>query len=379
MSSNMKNFDINVVNWDKNKLQKYIALLIIGYFGVKIFYGIFDKYSKKPMRQEIVDFSVMIVMGSILYLLTNMDQRTVMGHLGNINWFFFIGYLLGLNIPFIYQELTSNNDIMRNNAIQYIFYAVFIFIILIMIYLSIKSSAEQDNPLYYILYLIIIAIIIMGLIITRQKPSLFSSTKFDKNMQDILDELSRYFDTDKLVKLIDTDQFRDAVKESTKTGDTEYLIKVIKKYIDYDSVPDKDKTDVINLFISLNKPIIQKGYLNVHGTYVTFGLASIGWILSLLFMYDADEAILQRFLTAFNGFTIALFVSGVSFYGFQYILADQKEQQCFGEDECNRKNMILKNKEYTDVISSLSTLKWGLSFTIIILIIAIILFYLLKF
>ncbi len=370
------NYELNVIDWDKNKLQKYVTLLIVGYFGVKILYGIFNKYSKKPMRDEIIDFSVVIVMGSILYLLTNMDKRHVLGHLNNLNWFFFIGYLIGLNIPFIYQEIFKQDNIANNKAIQYLFYGVFIFIILIMTYLSIRSSADHGNPLYYVLYLIVIAFIIMGLIITRQKPKLYSSTKLNTDGQEALDELGRHFNTDDINKMIDTKEFKQAAEKSYNNRDSNYVDTVANKYLDMASVTDK--TNVSDLLMSLHKPIIQKGYVTVHGTYITFGLAAIGWLLSLLFMYDAEETVLQRFLSLFNGFTIGLFVSGASFYGFQYILSDEREKQCFG-DECSRENMVLKDKEYVNVASTLSTIKWGLSFTLIILIVTIILFYLLRF
>ncbi len=369
-------YEINVVDWDKNKLQKYIGLLIVGYFGVKIFYGFFNKFSKKTMRDEIVDFSVMIVMGSIIYLLTNMDKRYVLGHLNNINLFFFIGYLVGLNVPFIYQEVMNQNNIVNNKAIQYLFYGIFIFIILVMTYLSIRNASDKGNPLYYAVYLISIAFIIMGLIITRQKPKLYSSTKFNENGQDALDSLGRYFNTDELNKMIETKEFKQAAEKSFNNRDPQYVIHVANKYLDMAAVSDKN--DISDLLMSLHKPIIQNGFVTIHGTYISFGLAAIGWLLSLLFMYDAEETILQRFLSIFNGFVIGMFVSGVSFYGFQYILSDQKEKQCFG-DECSRENMIFKNKEYVNVTSTLSTIKWGLSFTLIILIVTIILFYLLRF
>ncbi len=370
-------YEINVVEWDQQKLQKYITLLIIGYFGVKIFYGIFNKYTKKPMKEEIVDFSVMIVMGGLLYVLTNMDKRNLLGHLGNVNWLFFLGYLIGLNVPFIYGETISNKDISQNKPIQYIFYGLFIFLLLVMVYLSIRSSGDSGNPLYYILYLIVIAIIIMGLIITRRKPNTYGATKLNKTGQDAHTELSKYFNSDSINDMMKTDEFKKAAQKSVETRDNNYVLSAASKHLDLASVQDKD--NVGNLLASMNKSLLENGYINVHGTYISFSLASIGWLLSLLFMYDAEETILNRFLNLFNGLTIGMFVAGVSFYGFGYILSDQKEQQCFGDDECNREDMVYKNKEYTNIASTLSTIKWGLSFTILILIITIILFYMLRF
>jgi len=373
------NFEINVIDWDQNKLQKFVALLIVGYFGVKILYGLFGKYSKKPMRDEMVDFSVMLIMAGVLYILTNINQRALLGRGDAINPFFFVGYLVGLNMAFVYQETISNEDIANNKFLQYLFYVLFIFIVLVMVYLSIQSSRDGGNPLYYIMYLIVIAFLVMGIIITRQKPRIYQATKFDKNLQNTLDNLGRYFDTDKMVQMIDTKEFRQAAQTAAQTNDTKDLTNVLNQHFDMNTDEIRgNMDDIMNSFISLNKPITETGYLNVHGTYISFGLAMVGWLLSLLFMYDADNTILQRFLTSFNGFTLGLFVSGVSFYGFSYLLADQREKKCFG-DECRRSDMILKNKEYEDVVASLSTMKWGLSFTIIILLVTIILFYMLRF
>lgn len=378
------NYDISVIDWDEDKIQKFTALLIVGYFSVKIFYGIFGKYTQKPMKDEIVDFSVMIIMSALLYILTNMNQRTILGHLNNINWLFFMGYVLGLNIPFIYQQVMKDDAIMTNNALQYLFYAVFITIILIMVFLSVKSSSSNGNPLYYVMYLMMIAIIIAGIIITRKKPKIFATTKLDKNLQDILDQLTKYFNNDDLIPMIDSDDFRNNIQHFVQSNrsDMTDITNTMKNYnifFTYNSLSLKDQNTVLNLLISLNKPIIQKGYLNSHGTYISFGLAMIGWLLSLLFMYDSDNNTVQNFISFFNGITIGLFVSGVSFYGFEYVLRDQVERQCFGDDDCQRKDMVMKDKEYEDLAAGLSTVKWGLSFTIIILISTIILFYLLRF
>jgi hypothetical protein len=374
-----KIYEINVIDWDKKKLQKYFTLLIIGYFGVKIIYGFFNKYTQKPMRDELSDFSIMIVMGLILYLLTNIETRNLLGHLNNINWFFFIGYIIGLNFPFFYEEFFSNEDILRNKPLQYIFYGVFLFILLIMIYLSIRTSTDNGNPLYYMLYLIVIGIIIMGIIITRKKPKIFSSTKLNENGQNAINELSQYFDSDNLNNLISQKGFKEASKKSFKTGNIIFVIDYSKHYLDFSSIPKTDLDHIGNLLASLYKPILEKGYISLHGTYISFGLASIGWLLSLLFMYDAEEMILNRFISLFNGFTIGLFVSGVSFYGFEYILSDQKEKKCFDENKCNKNDLIFNNKEYTNIVSTLSTLKWVLFITLLILIIVIILFYTLRF
>jgi len=379
----LNNYNKNDIT--NNSLKNYISVLIVGYFGVKILYGIFNNYTKKPMRDEMIDFSVMIVMGYILYILTNMENRNVISNLENINWIFVLGYIVGLNIPFIYQQIKKDNNIINNKPIQYIFYSVFVIIILLMLFLSVKNSSNYSNPVFYILYLIVIAILIAGIIITRKKPRFFETTKFDKNLQNNISMLTKHFDNNELIAMIDNSEFREEAKKSHDLNDDKYIINFMKNnsqfkniYNIYYNLPKSAQYDVINNLISLYKPVLQKGYLNERGTYITFGFAMIGWILSLLFIYDSEQNIIHNAMSIFNGLTIGIFVSGVSFYGFEYILKDQNELKCFGEDECRRNDMVLKNKEYENIAAGLSTVKWSLVFTIIILMLAIILFFVIN-
>ena len=379
----LNNYNKNDIT--NNSLKNYISVLIVGYFGVKILYGIFNNYTKKPMRDEMIDFSVMIVMGYILYILTNMENRNVISNLQNINWIFVLGYIVGLNIPFIYQQIKKDNNIINNKPIQYIFYSVFVIIILLMLFLSVKNSSNYSNPVFYILYLIVIAILIAGIIITRKKPRFFETTKFDKNLQNNISLLTKHFDNNELIAMIDNSEFREEAKKSHDLNDDKYIINFMKNnsqfkniYNIYYNLPKSAQYDVINNLISLYKPVLQKGYLNERGTYITFGFAMIGWILSLLFIYDSEQNIIHNAMSIFNGLTIGIFVSGVSFYGFEYILKDQNELKCFGEDECRRNDMVLKNKEYENIAAGLSTVKWSLVFTIIILMLAMILFFVIN-
>lgn len=307
--------DINknyvTVNWDQNKLQKFVALLIVGYFGVKIFYGFFNKYSKKPSRDEMIDFSVMMVMASILYILTNMNARDLLGTYSSVNWAFFLGYLLGLNIPFIFDNMSEDGNIQNNYSLQIFFYTVFIFLMLTMIYLSIKSSKNGGNVMYYIMYLVVIALMMLGLIMTRRRGKIYKKTKKIRDNEDI------YLD----------EHMRDMVE--------------------------------------------------VKGTSITFGVAMIGWLLSLLFMYESNDEFIRSILTLTNGVTLGMFVSGVAFYGFEYLIRDRGEKDCSTEEDCKRKGMIVMN-EGTDVMKSLSTIKWVLVFTIFTLILVIIMFYMVR-
>lgn len=304
----INNYDTNIINWDSNKLQKYMTILVIGYFLTKIIYGYFNKYEKKEMGNEMTEFITMIVMGWLLYIFTNMDKRHTFGHLTNINWIFFLGYIIGINIPYIYSSLSNEKNIKNNTYLQYLFYSIFIFIVIIMTYLSIRSSKDSDNVLYYIMYLIIIAIIILGLVITKQNSKFYSITIDKKNQ--------------------------------------------------------KDK--------------IKHGYEKTAGTYINFTIPLMGWLLSLLFMYDAEEDIIFKMLSLVNGITLGMFVGGVAYEGFPYILKKGKSEYCEGENECSKKNMIMKDKEYKNIISSLSAMRWILALVIIILIISIILFYIAK-
>lgn len=296
------------VDWDSNKLQKFMIVLILGYFGTKIFYGLFGKSSLKSLNHEMSDFVSMLVMGGILYLLTSMEKRHLLGTINNTNWLFFIGYLIGLNIPYINNLLPKTiTDI---GIIRYIVIAIGVFTILIMLFLSISSS--DDNPMYYILYLLVITLVILGIIYTRKKSKKHCATK----------------------------------------------------------ISDDDE-----------KKIIDEGIIETQGHNISFGLGITAWIMSLLFMYDAEEDIIQKTLGFINGVMIGIFVSSVSFDGLTYILSDGVERKCFDGEckaECEKGKEIMANEEYGNTETSIETIKWVLALTIITLILIILLFYMTK-
>lgn len=302
MSANYNNnFDQLTINWDQNKIQKFMILLVLGYFSAKILKNYFDK-PEIETSNIMPNFIIMVVMGWLLFIFTNIENRKLLGHLDNTNWMFYFGYIIGVSSPLIYNSFSKDNNIQNNKSIQYLFYALAFIIIVIMIYLSMRNSREYGNVLYYALYLIIIGIIILGTILSRQKSNMYSIQAKDKN-----------------------------------------------------------------------------GVLKSRGNIVYFSLPLMGWILSLLFMYDADENIFFKLLSFVNGITLGMFSGGIAFYGLPYVLQTQAENICIGDNECSRKGMILKNVKYEDINSTLSTIKWGLTITIIILIIVIILFYMQRF
>lgn len=329
-------------------IKEYIYLLIIGYFGVKILYGLFGKYPKKPMKDEMTDFSIMMVMAAILFLITSMNITSPL---------FFAGYLVGLNFAFVYQYFTTVN---------YLSMVIFIIFLFVLLFFNIINISDTTS---YLLYIVMIIFLILGLIMTRKPSHIYQSMKYDKNLQDIFNQLTVYFDSDTLSKMIDDDDFRDAVK----TRNINRLTKITTQY--FPSFPQmQDKNHIIDLLLSFNGTIMENGWVNDGGTFINFNVAIIGWLLSLLFVNTSNV----KELTLFNGFTLGMFVAGVSFFGFPYIISDKKGDECFGEDECAKKGLILKNKEYDDISSSVKTLKWGLAINIMSVMALVVLFYTIK-
>ncbi len=321
------NLEIPSPNWNENKLEKFMILLVLGYFGIKIFYALFGIHSPKPLAREVGDFTVMIILGWLLYLLTNMQSRTLMGHLTNINWLFFLGFLIGLNAP-AFQILLKNSKILQEYGfIDSFIYGILIVLVISFILLMFFSSIgeEKRGLTYYALYLLVITVVLLGLIYTRKQSQIFSTTKFEEESIPL--------------------EYPEEEEEELKPLRTE----------------------------------TKKGYIETGGTYLAFGLGIIGWLVSLIFMYDPVQDFTKNYISFFNGLFIGLFVGGASFNGIGYLFGEgkDKEYQDIAE-KCRRDGFTIRDKEYTNMTSSLKNMQWILALTIITVIVMIILFYMAK-
>lgn len=335
-------YNSSTVNWDTNKIEKYVIILTLGYFGTKILNGFMDMTPKKPLRHEIQDYVNMLVLGGVLYLFTNIDKRDLLGKANTTYYLFFLGYILGLSSPYVYEALSDNQDIQNNTGIQYLFYGIFIVLFVVMLYVSTASITPNANPLFYMLYLIVLGVIILGLIATRSTTDM-------------------------------------------------YLAKIYGEYPNEEEIPDD--IDLDNLPKNMKRidnedgsiTLMSDGYVEKGGTNIHFGLAFIGWSLSMLFMYQPQSDITRMTLNFMNGITLGMFVSGTSYYGFQYVLKNCEGRECWDQscvmDKCDepsdKTNVELLGKK-TPESSKLTTMKWIVTFTLLILLCVIILFYVIN-
>ena len=102
-------------------------------------------------------------------------------------------------------------------------------------------------------------------------------------------------------------------------------------------------------------------------------------------MYDAQEHMINMFISLINGVVLGIFVSGLSMYGINYILVENSSIQCNPEDkdDCINKGLVIDNQSKSDKIATyqktmkanITTLRWLSGIIITILILVIIMFF----
>lgn len=300
MNDNFEEFP--KVKWDTNKSSKFMAILVLGYFGVKIFYSLFGKYSKVPLKYETYNFAAMFALGGLIYLFSNVENRWLMGRGLNVNWLFFIGYLIGLNIPLWADAI---GDAVGDSEVLQIFATIVaVFVVFSMLWIGVKSSPPGEGIASYILYVLAILIVVLGLIFTRQPSKIKSITKLQDD-------------------------------ESGKIAET--------------------------------------GYMKTAGTKINFNMTIVGFILSLLFVYQSEDNFFAKSMSLLNGLVLGMFAGSAAYNGVDYILAETPDQKI--QKDCQKYKLTITGEEYENMSSNVSTMKWVLTITVIILIVIIILFY----
>jgi len=140
----------------------YFGALIVGYFLVKILYGLLKMLPEKK-TDEMQDFITMIVMGLLLSIFTSIDEQ--------ITIYFFIGFVIGANIPFALNKIDLNSI----HYMNYIIYGIILAIVAIVVI----TNFVNGNPIYYGLYILTVGLLFSGLIWTRQIAKLYSTSKYD--------------------------------------------------------------------------------------------------------------------------------------------------------------------------------------------------------
>ncbi len=310
---------------DTVNLKKYVMMITLGYFGIKILEGAVHPGGRKlggggyvgssscpqgssgessttqgysggsstPQGGEISNYAGMVTMAGVLFLLNNMMHRNIMGPV------YYFGFMLGLTAPFFRGSVLDTMDEKRRTSLNYLLYTVILVTVFLMIYLTMTATDDVVYTTNYLLYILVILLTVAGIIFTKSTPKVYSTTA--------------------------------------------------------------KKTE-------------QKGMFERHGETVNLGMTISAWLVSLLFVADADSATANNMIGFVQGVFLGVFVSGVSIYGMHYILTPTEDRRCVG-DECRIKGMIINDLPSANLTSKMNTVRWIQAVTIATLIIMIVLFY----
>ena len=288
------------------QLQSFISMIILGYFGVHIVYGMFFKFYPKKFyyrnveintsdtstnsentknvvlnaympgmwNTEITDFVVTIILSLIIYIYTNMANRSMIHENGTINSGLLIGYLIGLGFPPISASIApllkvdEDNNLGRSvlNCMSVFLFVVILVIIIISNFTAINEQ-NGNTKVSYITYIAVILLLIFGLFIARKTQQTIGPVTYN-------------FSTE----------------ESCNRKEQRYIL--------------------------------------TSGDLVKISPVFVVFIALLLFSYDPQNLEWKYIYILFYGLFLGVFVSGISYFGIEYFLIKQPIKQCNTLSQC---------------------------------------------
>lgn len=285
------------------QIQTFFAILILGYFGIKIVYSAFFKYYPNKYynrnvqitsndennsnaenitlnayipgvwNNEMTDFITLLVLGIIIYIFTNVTGKSIINQYGNLNIAFLFGYIIGLGYPPIYTSLVN---FYRNSKINFLKYFYLVILVCFTVYIIISnvgySNLSIKHKISYIIYVVVLVMLIYGLYITRKQSNNFSIVSY------------------------------------------------------YNSNSD-------------NCTFAKNGVLRTSGDILNITFPFIAFIIILLYSYEPYELTLKNGYIFTYGILLGIIVSGISYFGMEYFLQKQPEKECNSIEECIIKQM----------------------------------------
>jgi hypothetical protein len=287
-----------------NRLQLFISIIIVGYFGIKIIYGLFfnfyplkyynrninitsnsnnnnidqditlNAYVPGLWNNEMTDFITAIVISLIIYIFTNASSKSIYNEYGNLNIAFIIGYIIGLGYPPISATIQTQTINTGSSIGKYILLGFSVIIIIIAIVSNYRDSEKLGNThkRNYLLYCLVVILLIGGLIITKKTSDNYSSVS--------------YFNSN-----------------------------------------GESCTFVRNGVVQTSGDI-----LNITAPFVSF-------IIILLFSYEPNEINFKNVYIMIYGILLGIIISGISYFGIEYFLQKIPERECNSVQECIMKKM----------------------------------------
>ena len=327
------------------QLKSYMSLIIFGYFGVKVVYGLFFKfypqkyyyrnieintgdvesevnedntknvtlnaYMPGVWNTEITDFVVTVILAFIVYIYTNLGVRSMIDDNGNINTGLLLGYIIGLGFPPFLKTIQPLLKVDQNNnlgrmVLNCLSIGLFIVIIAVIVIVNYISADNMKNIASYTTFISTIILLLFGLFLARKT-------------QQTVGPVTYYF----------------TEGNSCRTKSQKYVMS------------SGDLVKITPVFSS--------------------------FILLLLFSYDPADAGWKYVYIMLFGIFLGVFVSGLSYYGIEYFMLKQPIKQCNSLSECSTvEDPSVYDEEMSEQLETVNDNKKSLNIIKVIMLIALI-------
>jgi hypothetical protein len=290
------------------QMEIFISIIIIGYFGIKIVYGLFfnfypqkfyyrnidistndgvnsnntsnvtlNAYVPGLWNNEMTDFITLIVLTAIIFVYTHVSTKSFIDTNGNLSLSFLLGYIIGLGYPPIYTnyiQLFNNNDSNNSDMFKYIYLIILCLFIIFIIVLNYSSADKisSKHKFNYLVYISAIALLFFGLIFAKKNIKSYNSVTY----------------------------FYNNGEQCT---------------------------------------FAKNGVFQSSGENFNINVPFLVFIILLFFSYEPEQLSMKNLYTFIYALLLGILVSGVSYYGIEYFLIKQPEKECKDLNECVLKEM----------------------------------------
>ena len=307
------------ISENSKQIQIFLSVIIFGYFGVKIVYGLFFKYYPNKYyyrnidittsessssstttknvalnafipgmwNNEMCDFITTIILTSIILVFSYNTSSGIFTLDGNAHPAFISGYLIGLLYPMIYKRYGNflKEEVGASCTIRYIYLACLFFLMMLIIVLNYTSTdvIKGNKQMSLTIYFVVVFLLIFGLLLSK---------KNSKN---------------------------------------------------YEFVTYYNQNNSGASCTSTNKTTVQSSgdVINITPQFASF-------ILLFLFSYE-PETISNKFLYIFiYGVLLGIVVSGISYFGIEYFLVKMPEKEVTMEESFNSKEVSTQSAIQVD-------------------------------
>jgi hypothetical protein len=290
---------------NNRQIQLFLSVIIFGYFGVKIVYGLFFKYYPNKYyyrnidittnekigssqntknialnafipgmwNNEMCDFITTIVLSSIALVFSYNTSSGIFGLDGTTHPAFISGYLIGLLYPMIYKNYASSLEEQAGTSctIKYVYLACLFLLIVFITALNYTSKNVVEDKQKVTVYFVVLILLIFGLLLSKKNSKNYESVTYYNQIGGSCTSRS-------------------------------------------------------------NKTIVQSSgdVINITPQFASF-------VLLFLFCYE-PESITNKFLYIFiYGILLGILVSGISYYGIEYFLVKMPEKEVSIEESFDQK------------------------------------------